>query len=254
MGRKRGGLAGLWDRSKNVIKPVATGLAGFFGTPLLGAAVGAAMGGLDRPGKSGIGFDAKGGALGGLSGYAMGSLGSAASGTALGQKLGGNALDKFGGSGLRGLLGSGTPAAAAPSAYAGTMAPEAVGDAYAGAGVAPPAGVPAATAPLSGVSGAPSAPTSLLGKLGKSVEKNPTAYAMGLQGLGSLATSGAQNRAADAEGRLTSAQADKIEYENKRKAESDETLKELRARLAQQLAQLTGGTGTAATPYGGYRS
>jgi len=76
MARKRGGIAGFYDRNKKVIIPAATGLAGLFGTPALGAAVGAAFGGLDRPGKSGIGIDAMGAAKGGLSGYAAGKLGS----------------------------------------------------------------------------------------------------------------------------------------------------------------------------------
>jgi hypothetical protein len=38
------------------------------------------MGGLDRPGKRGIGLDVKGAALGGLSGYAGGKLGESAQG------------------------------------------------------------------------------------------------------------------------------------------------------------------------------
>ena len=75
MARKRGGIAGFYDRNKKVIIPAATGLAGLFGTPALGAAVGAAFGGLDRPGKSGIGLDVMGAAKGGLSGYAAGSAG-----------------------------------------------------------------------------------------------------------------------------------------------------------------------------------
>lgn len=76
MARKRGGLAGIWDRNKQIIKPVASGLAGLLGTPALGAAVGAAMGGLDREGKGGIGFDLKQGAMGGLAGYGAGQIGS----------------------------------------------------------------------------------------------------------------------------------------------------------------------------------
>lgn len=69
--RKRGGLAGLYDRNKKIIAPVATGLAGLF-NPLAGAAVGAAFKGMDRPGKSGIGFDVGKGAMGALQGYGMG--------------------------------------------------------------------------------------------------------------------------------------------------------------------------------------
>lgn len=76
MARKRGGLAGIWDRNKQIIKPLVSTAAGFLGSPALGAAVGAAMGGLDRPGKSGIGFDVKQGAIGGLQGYGAGQLGA----------------------------------------------------------------------------------------------------------------------------------------------------------------------------------
>lgn len=71
MARKRGGLAGLWDRGKHIIKPIATIGAGLI-NPALGAAVGGAMGGLDRPGQGGIGFDVKRGAMGAAQGYAMG--------------------------------------------------------------------------------------------------------------------------------------------------------------------------------------
>lgn len=77
MARKRGGLAGFWDRRKGIITPVATGLAGLFGGPLAGAAVGAAMRGFDRPGQGGIGVDLGRAARGGLEGYGMGSLGAA---------------------------------------------------------------------------------------------------------------------------------------------------------------------------------
>jgi len=71
MARKRGGLAGIWDRNKQFIKPIATIGAGLI-NPALGAAVGGAIGGLDRPGKGGIGFDVKRGAMGAAQGYAMG--------------------------------------------------------------------------------------------------------------------------------------------------------------------------------------
>ena len=107
MARKRGGLAGLWDKNKRIIKPIAAGLAGFVGTPALGALVGAAMGGFDREGKGGIGFDAKQGALGGLSGYAAGSLGSTLGATGIGQSLGGGSLaglNSTAGAGAKGQL------------------------------------------------------------------------------------------------------------------------------------------------------
>jgi len=73
--RKRGGLAGIWDRNKGVITPLATLAAGAIGGPAAAAALGAAMGGLDRPGKRGIGLDAGGAVRGGLQGYTMGKVG-----------------------------------------------------------------------------------------------------------------------------------------------------------------------------------
>jgi len=79
MARKRGGLAGIWDRNKHIIKPVASLAAGAI-NPALGAALGAAMGGLDRPGKSGIGLDVKGAVTGGVTGYGLGKVGQAARG------------------------------------------------------------------------------------------------------------------------------------------------------------------------------
>lgn len=116
MARKRGGIAGLWDRNKGIIKPLASGVAGVLGTPMLGAAVGAAMGGLDREGKGGIGFDARQGALGGLKGYGAGKLASGAVGgfqAAGGAAEGGNAL--LGGlKGAMGLGGSGSTPDLAP--------------------------------------------------------------------------------------------------------------------------------------------
>lgn len=77
MARKRGGLAGLWDRNKGVIKTVAPFAAGFIpgAGPMIAAGLGAAMGGLDRPGKGGIGLDLGGAVKGGVSGYGAGKLG-----------------------------------------------------------------------------------------------------------------------------------------------------------------------------------
>lgn len=72
MARKRGGLAGLYDRNKGLIRTGATIGASLLGGPLAGAATGAAFRGLDREGKRGIGFDVGQGALGGIEGYAMG--------------------------------------------------------------------------------------------------------------------------------------------------------------------------------------
>ena len=82
MARKRGGLAGIYDRNKKVIKTLAPIAAGFIPGvgPAIGAALGAAMGG-DREGKGYFkGFNTKGAALGGLSGYGGAKLGQAAKG------------------------------------------------------------------------------------------------------------------------------------------------------------------------------
>jgi len=80
MARKRGGLAGFYDRNKGVLQKIAPIAAGALGGPLAGAAVGAAMRGLDRPGKSGIGFDIGEGLQGGASGYMAGQTGAALKG------------------------------------------------------------------------------------------------------------------------------------------------------------------------------
>ena len=80
MARKRGGAAGLWDRNKGWLKsvvPAALGAIPGVGVPLaIGA--GAAMRGLDRPGKRGIGLDVGQAVRGGLEGYGMGKLGQGA--------------------------------------------------------------------------------------------------------------------------------------------------------------------------------
>jgi hypothetical protein len=77
MARKRGGLAGIWDRNKKILKPIATIAGGLIGGPWGAGAVGGLIGGFDRPGKGGIGFDFKEGIKGGIKGYAMGKLGEA---------------------------------------------------------------------------------------------------------------------------------------------------------------------------------
>ena len=82
MARKRGGVAGIYDRNKKLIKTIAPIAAGFIPGvgPAIGAALGAAMG-ADTEGKGYFkGFDAGGAALGGLSGYGGAKLGQAAKG------------------------------------------------------------------------------------------------------------------------------------------------------------------------------
>lgn len=78
----RGGFAGIWDRNKQIIKPVVQFTAGYFGGPGAAAGAGALMEGVDRPGKRGVGFDAGAGVRGGIQGYGVGQLASAVPGSA----------------------------------------------------------------------------------------------------------------------------------------------------------------------------
>jgi len=80
MARKRGGIAGFYDRNKGKIRTLASMGAGAIGGPLAGAAVGAAFRGLDREGKSGIGFDPFAALPGAVEGYMAGQTGEAVKG------------------------------------------------------------------------------------------------------------------------------------------------------------------------------
>lgn len=92
MAKKRGGLAGLWDRSKNVIAPVLAGAAGIASGGLLAPiAVGALSRGLDREGRGGIGFDVGRGLGGATEGAAFGGLGRGLAGLARGAGAAGTA-------------------------------------------------------------------------------------------------------------------------------------------------------------------
>lgn len=91
MARKRGGLAGLWDRNKHIIKPVAALGAGALTGGVGGAIVGGLMNGLDREGQRGIGFDVGKGAVGAATGYGMGKIGGALKGGIMG-RLGASAM------------------------------------------------------------------------------------------------------------------------------------------------------------------
>lgn len=79
--KKRGGIAGVYDRNKDVILPVAAGalglLTGGVAAPMLAAA---AARGLDREGKGGIGFDVGNAARGAVEGGMAGSIGKMAGG------------------------------------------------------------------------------------------------------------------------------------------------------------------------------
>ncbi len=125
MARKRGGLAGVWDRNKKIIKPIATLAAGALTGGVGGAVVGGLMNGLDREGKGGIGFDVKKGAMGAASGYGMGKIGGALKSGVM-NRLASNGLAAAGKSlpGMPSMIGTtagnGMPAlsAAAPGAMA----------------------------------------------------------------------------------------------------------------------------------------
>lgn len=80
MAKKRGGLAGLYDRNKGLFRTAAILGGTALGGPAGGALAGAAMRGLDRPGKRGIGFDVGQGIRGGIEGYAMGKTAQAVGG------------------------------------------------------------------------------------------------------------------------------------------------------------------------------
>ena len=72
MAKKRGGLAGLYDRNKGLFRTAAILGGTALGGPAGGAAAGAAIRGLDRPGKRGIGFDVGQGLRGAAEGYTIG--------------------------------------------------------------------------------------------------------------------------------------------------------------------------------------
>lgn len=105
--RKRGGIAGLYDRNKAVVQAAVPTLAGMLipGGAIAGAVAGGLARGLDRPGKSGIGLDLGQAAQGALTGAALGSAGKY-----LGGKMG---------------IGPGAVPAPAAAAPAGTPAPTA---------------------------------------------------------------------------------------------------------------------------------
>jgi hypothetical protein len=132
MAKKRGGIAGIYDRNKKVIKALAPIAAGFIPGvgPMIGAGIGAAMGGLDREGKSGIGLDVGGAVKGGLQGYGGAKLGQAAKG-GLAKMFTASPLDKLTGAPQVGLTAGG------PSSYGtmGSFQPTMAG----GAGAAPTA-------------------------------------------------------------------------------------------------------------------
>jgi hypothetical protein len=75
MAKKRGGIAGFYDRNKGIIQKAVPAALSFIpgaGIPLA-AGAGALMRGLDRPGQRGIGFNAFEGLKGGVEGALVGA-------------------------------------------------------------------------------------------------------------------------------------------------------------------------------------
>jgi hypothetical protein len=133
MARKRGGLAGIYDRNKKLIKTVAPIAAGFIPGvgPLVGAALGAAMGG-DTEGKGYFsGFNAGGAVKGGLSGYGGAKLGQAAKG-GLAKMFTASPVDKLTGAPKLGALTQTTSGAAPVMPGVGAAAGAAPTAAYTG--------------------------------------------------------------------------------------------------------------------------
>ncbi len=185
MARKRGGLAGFYDRNKKIIKPVAAGLAGMLGTPALGAAVGAAFGGLDREGKKGIGLDLGGAAKGGLAGYAAGSAGQTLGSMAGIGKIG--ALEKAGqglSGGLKNMLTGGKSAASgAEGLQRGTAMMNKGLGMMDGAGAASAASAPMGAGGGSSISNLLSGAGRAANKVGGFVERNKGISELGVKGL-----------------------------------------------------------------------
>ena len=123
MARKRGGLAGLYDRNKGLIRTASTIGASLLGGPAAGAAVGAAFRGFDRPGQSGIGFDVGQGLRGAAEGYTTGKLTQAGQ-AGLSKLFAPKAAMPELGSSLGGALPADLPLSGAPSVG---MTPSAAG-------------------------------------------------------------------------------------------------------------------------------
>jgi hypothetical protein len=132
MARKRGGIAGFYDRNKKIIKTVAPIAAGFIPGvgPLIGAGIGAALGG-DTEGKGYFkGFNTGGALMGGASGYAGAKLGQAAKG-GLGKMFTGgmSPVDKLTGAPKVGLTPTVAPSVAPSVASGGVPSSYKIGQA-----------------------------------------------------------------------------------------------------------------------------
>jgi hypothetical protein len=177
-------LAGFYDKNKKIIKPVAAGLAGMLGTPALGAAVGAAFGGLDREGKKGIGVDLGGAAKGAISGYAAGGAGQSLGKLAGIGKVG--ALEKAGqglSGGLKSMLTGGNTAPGAEGLQRGTAMMNKGLGMMDGAGAASAASAPMGAGGGSSISNLLSGAGKAANKVGGFVERNKGISELGVKGL-----------------------------------------------------------------------
>lgn len=154
--RKRGGLAGIWDRNKGAIGSIAGGLAASF-----------------IPGAGAFLVPAIGGALGGAA--ARGKLDTG--------RLAGDALGGIGGGGIKSGYGSLKDAFTPGAARAASPAMPGI------PGMAPP--IPS----IPGAGATTSVGDKLMGaagKVGGYLKDNPEVPAMALQGIGSAMGAGAQ--------------------------------------------------------------
>jgi uncharacterized protein YejL (UPF0352 family) len=142
--------------------------------------------------------------------------------------------------------------------YAGGKGLEALRGAFAPSSIGEQAG--AVAAPGSGVTGADIAPTSSAGggfsfgnvarSVGSFLDKHPGAVSMGLQGLGNIATAGAQNDLARAQVRHLASADDAADYDLQLRRNRDANLEPIRQALAGQLSALRANKyGIAPNPY-----
>jgi hypothetical protein len=146
--KKRGGVAGTYDRNKALVQAAAPLLAGMLipgSSALIGGITGGLAKGLDREGKGGIGLDLGQAAKGAIAGAGMGQLGGALKAKA-GEFLANRAASKVGEAALTGAAPTGpiTPQFRAPSM------PSALPSAGGGAGMGLPAAGGGAATPIGG--------------------------------------------------------------------------------------------------------
>lgn len=218
--KKRGGLAGLYDRNKGLIQAAIPTLAGMLipgvNAMVAGGLAGGLARGLDRPGKGGVGLDFGQAAQGALTGAALGQAGRY-----LGGKMG---------------IGQGAVAKAAPAAT-GSYSPEFVGAGRSAGDMAAMQQVGAGS--TTAVTGGAGSAGGGMGKFNLSTLLKPEAIGGITAGAGQ-ALGGYMEREAAGE---------RLDFE-----EEQRKLEQQRAnRLAQLLAPMAGAqAGLVGSQYGGY--